>query len=116
MKNNNAEEMLLNNASLDELIKMRIEREFMEDLKKSKEKPEKHEYTNVKDVPKDKIFSKASVFRCFNRNTKCETFVNGIQADALIGIQDAVRKKMLAGELSAFTTDDSYIKFEKATF
>ena len=108
MKNNNAEEMLLNNASLDELIKMRIEKEFMEDLKKSKEKPEKHEYTNIKDVPKDKIFSKVSVFRCFNRNTKCETFVNGIQ--------DAVRKKMLAGELSAFTTDDSYIKFEKATF
>ncbi len=116
MKNNNAEEMLLNNTSLDELIKMRIEKEFMDDLKKSKEKPEKKEYTNIKDLPKDKIFSKYSVFRCFNRNTKCETFINGIQADALIGIQDTVRKNMLEGKLSAFTTDDSYIKFEKAVF
>lgn len=116
MKNINAEEMLLNNKSLDELIKMRIEKEFMDDLKKSKEKPQKREYTDIKDLPKDKIFSKYSVFRCFNRNTKCETFVNGIQADALIGIQDAVRKKMLEGELNAFTTDDLYIKFEKAVF
>ena len=86
----------------------------MEDLKKSKEKPKKREYTDIKDVPKDKIFSKSSVFRCFNRNTKCETFINGVQADAYIGIQDAVRKKILSGELSAFTTDDAYIKFEKA--
>ena len=114
MKNNDAEDMLLNNASLDELIKMRIEKEFLEDLKKAKEKPKKREYTDIKDVPKDKIFSKSSVFRCFNRNTKCETFINGVQADAYIGIQDVVRKKMLDGELSAFTTDDTYIKFEKA--
>ena len=116
MKNNNAEEMLLNNTSLDELIKMRIEKEFMDDLKKSKEKPKKREYTNIKDVPKDRIFSKCSVFRCFNRNTKCETFINGIQADALLGVQDTVRKKILQGELSAYIADDSYIKFEKAVF
>lgn len=38
MKNkDNAEEMLLNNASLEELIKMKIEKEFMSELKKSKE-------------------------------------------------------------------------------
>ena len=36
MKNNDAEERLLNNASLDDLIKMKIEKEFIEDLKKSK--------------------------------------------------------------------------------
>lgn len=116
MKNNDAEKILLNNASLDELIKMRIEKEFMEDFKKAKEKPKKIEYTNIKDVPKDKIFSKNSVFRCFNRNTKCETYINGIQADAYIGIQDIIRKKMLQGELDVFTTDDCYIKFEKAVF
>ena len=38
MKNNELEERLLNNASIDELIKMKIEKEFIEDLKKSKEK------------------------------------------------------------------------------
>ena len=38
MKNNEAEERLLNNASIEDLIKMKIERELMEDQKKSKQK------------------------------------------------------------------------------
>ena len=56
------------------------------------------------------------MFSYFNRNTKCETFVNGIQADALIGIQNNVREKMLKGQLDAFTTESAYVKFEKAVF
>lgn len=116
MKNNDYEERLLNNASLEELIKMKIEREFMNDLKKSKEKKTVKVYNDIKDVPQDKIFSKTSVFRYFNRKTMNETFVNGIQADSLIGLQNNVREKILKGELDAFTTDDAYIKFEKAVF
>ena len=116
MKNNEAEERLLNNASIEDLIKMKIEKEFMEDLKKSKQKVLPKTYIDIKDVPQDKIFSKCSVFRVFNRNTKCETFVNGIQADALIGIQNNVREKMLKGQLDAFTTESAYVKFEKAVF
>lgn len=116
MKNSDAEEMLLKNASLEELIKMKMEREMIEDLKKSKEKPEKKVYTEIKDVPQDIIFSKQSVYKYFNRNSKCETFINGIQAEALIGVQHNVREKMLCGQLNAFTTDDAYIKFEKAEF
>lgn len=113
MKGNDAEEMLLNNASLDDLIKMKIEREFMSDLKKSKEKPQKKIYTDIKDVPTNQIFSKNAVYRYFNRKSMNETFINGVQAEALIGIQNAVREKMQKGELSAFTTEDAYIKFEK---
>lgn len=116
MKNKDAEEMLLNNASLEDLIKMKIEKEFMEDLKKSKEKPKQKVYKNIKDVPKDKIFSKNSTYRYFNRNSKCETFINGVQAEALIGVQNHIREKMLNGDLNAFTTDDAYIKFDKAVF
>lgn len=116
MKNSDAEEILLKNKSLDELIKMKIEKEFIEDLKKSKNKPPKKVYTNIKEVPQDVIFSKAAVFRYFNRDTKCETFINGIQAEALTGIQHDIRQKLLNGELDAFTTDNAYIKFEKAVF
>lgn len=116
MKQNDVEQMLLNNASLDDLIKMKIEKEFMADLEKSKQKTQKKIYTNIKDLPKGKIFSKEAVYKCFNRNTKCESFINGIQAESLIGIQNGIREKMLKGELSAFTTDDAYIKFEKAEF
>ncbi len=116
MKNNDMEEMFLNNKSLDELIKMKIEQEFMDDLKKAKNKPQKKIYTNIKDVPKEKIFSKYSTFRFFNRKTKCETYINGIQAEAFTGVDKVTREKLLNGELSAFTTENAYIKFEKAEF
>lgn len=116
MKNSDAEEMLLKNASLEDLIKMKIEKEFMEDLKKAKETPQKKIVTDIKSVPKEVIFSKDAVFRYFNRNTKCESLINGIQAEALTGTQHHVREQLAKGELNAFTTDDAYIKFEKAVF
>lgn len=114
MKQNDVEQMLLNNASLEDLIKMKIEKEFMADLENAKHKPQKKVYTEIKDVPKDIIFSKNSIYKYFNRNTKCESFISGVQAEALIGLQNNVREKMYKGKLSAFTTDDAYIKFEKA--
>lgn len=116
MKNKDKEEMLLSGASLDELIKIKIEQEFLQDMKKSKEKPKIKKYTDIKKIPRDKIFAKETVYKYFNRNTKCETYINGIQAEALIGIQNHIREKMLAGELSAFTTDDAYIKFDSVVF
>ena len=116
MKNDDMEQMLLNNASLEDLIKMKIEKEFLADLEKSKEKPKKKVYTDIKDLPREKIFAKDTVYRYFNRNTKCESFINGIQAEALIGLQNHIREKKLKGDLSAFTTDDAYIKFDKAEF
>ena len=109
----NDEELLLG-KSIDELIKMKIEQEFMNDIKKSKEKPKKKVITNIKNMPKEKIFSKYAVFRCFNRDTKCESFINGVQAEAMIGTQNNIRSKILNGELSSFTTENAYIKFEKA--
>ena len=98
MKNKNiqdkdTEEMLLTGASLDELIKLKIEQEFMQDIQKSKIKPKPKKYTNIKDIPRDKIFSKEAVYKFFNRNTKCETYINGMQAEALIGCQNHIREK-----------------------
>ena len=113
MKDKDFEEMLMNGTSLDDLIKMKIEQEFMADMKKSKEKPKSRIISDLKDVPQGKIFSKSAVYKIFNRKTKCESYINGIQAEALIGIQNSIREKLLNGELSAFTTDDAYVKFER---
>ncbi len=113
MKNKDFEEMLMNGTSLDDLIKMKIEQEFMTDMKRTKEKPKTKVILDFKKVPRDKIFSKNAVYRIFNRITKCETYINGVQAEALIGIQNNIREKMLNAELSAFTTDDAYVKFER---
>lgn len=107
------EQVLLNNATLDELIKMKIEQEFK--TEKPKMKITQKVITNIKDVPKEIIFSKNSIFRVYNRLNKTETFINGIQADAMIGAQTGIREKFFDKVLTAFSTDDAYIKFEKAT-
>ena len=68
---------------------------------------------DLKQVPKEEIFSKNAVFRVYNRLNKTESLINGIQADAMIGIQSGVREKFLEKTLTAFSTDDAYVKFEK---
>lgn len=114
-KNNDMEEMLLSNSSLDDLIRMKIEAEFSEEMKRAKElnaNKEKKVFTKISDVPKEYIFSKKSVFKFYNRNTKLETYINGLQAEALLGLQTNIRNKILNGEMSTFSTDDAYVKFE----
>ncbi len=107
------EQVLLSNASLDELIKMKIEEEFRKDSTRKTTKMAKKSILDLKDVPNELIFSKNSVFRVYNRTNKTESLINGIQADAMIGIQSGIREKFLSGELTAFSTDDAYVKFEK---
>lgn len=115
-KSQNIEEILLTGASLDDLIRMKIEAEFkseIENAQKEKISNNKKIYTEIKDVPKELIFSKLAIYKLFNRTTKQETFINGVQAEALIGLQNNVREKFLNGEMSAFSTDEAYVKFEK---
>lgn len=106
------EQMLLNNASLDELIRMKIEEEFKTELKTKKQKPEVVTLTDLKEVPREKIFTKDSTFRVYNRNNKTETFIDGVQADAMIGLKNAIREQFLNKTLTAFSTDDTFVKFE----
>lgn len=115
-KDENIEEMLLSGKSLDDLIRMKIETEFREEMQKAKElnaKKQKRTYTKINEVPKEYIFSKHAVYKVYNRITKLETYINGVQAEALLGLQNNLRAKILNGEMSTFSTDDAYVKFEK---
>ena len=115
MKNNDkeAEQRLLKTASLDELIKMKMEEELQIEIDKSKEKLEKQVVTDISKVPTHLIFSKQAVYRIFNRVSKVETFINGLQAEAMLGLQTLIRGKIKSGEMDAFSTDTAYVKFEK---
>jgi len=110
---NEQEQRLLKSASLDELIKMKMEEELQTEIDKSKEKLEKQVITDISKVPMHLIFSKHSVYKIFNRVTKMETFINGLQAEAMLGMQAAIRGKIKSGEMDAFSTDSAYVKFEK---
>lgn len=107
------EQRLLSNASLDELIKMKMEQELQAELEKSKEKPQKETITDISKVSVDLVFSKKAVYKVFNRVNKTESYVNGMQAEAMLGLQSGVREKIKLGQTDAFSTEDSYVKFEK---
>lgn len=107
------EQRLLNHASLDELIRMKMEEEINAEFEKSKEKPEKKILSKISEVPTDLIFSKKAVYKVFNRVNKVQTYINGLQAESMLGLQSAVRNKIKMGLMEAFSTDTSYVKFEE---
>ncbi len=106
------EQRLLSHASLDELIKMKMEEELKVEFDKSKENFQKTIITEISKVPTDLIFSKKAVYKMFNRINKSETYLNGMQAEAMIGLQNNIRDKVKSGQMDAFSTDSAYVKFE----
>lgn len=113
---NTDEQRLLNHASLDELIKLKMEEELKAEIKKSKEKPAKQIITDISKVPKELIFSKLAVYKVFNRINKTESFINGLQAEGMLGLQNAIREKIKSGQMDAFSTDNAYVKFENIEY
>ncbi len=114
MKNKkDLEDILINKTTMDDLINMKIEKEFMHEMSDAGRQKKKKVITDIKQVPKGLLFSKNAVFRLFNRNTKTETTINGLQAEGMLGLQNSVREKLLKGETGTFATEDAYIRFEK---
>lgn len=113
---NEIEQRLLSQASLDELIKIKMEEELKAELEKAKEKPKKKIITDISKVPVELIFSKEAVYKLFNRENKTETFINGIQAESMLGLQNNIREKIKSGQMDAFSTDKAYVKFEKIEY
>lgn len=107
------EQRLLSHASLDELIKMKMEEELKAEFEKSKQNPKFTIITDISQTPIDLVFSKYAVYKVFNRINKTETYVNGLQAEAMLGLQSVIREKIKTGKMDAFSTDGAYVKFEK---
>lgn len=109
INNSDMEKMLLTGKSIDELINMKIQ----EDYKTIREMPQP-KVQKVEDITKltpDVIFSKKAVFKVFNKITRTESLVNGIQAESMLGLQENVRTSLLSGQIRAFIAGDSYVEF-----
>ena len=111
-----SEKRLLGQASLDDLIKMKMEEEINAEFEKLQHKPEKKLITEIAKVPSDLIFSKNAIYRLFHRVQKTQTFINGVQAEALLGLQTSLRNKIKSGQVDAFSTENAYVKFEKIEY
>ncbi len=106
------EDALISGKSLDELIKIKMKEEMTNVFSKIIQKAEKHRIYDIKKVPQSSIFAKNTVFKKFNKNNNTISYINGIQAEALLGLDEHTRKKLQNGEIEVFSTDDAFVKFE----
>lgn len=118
MKNdiNDIEQRLLSHASLDELIKLKMEEELNAELEKAKDKPKIEIITDISKIPGHLVFSKHAAYKMFNRITKSETYLNGLQAEAMLGLQSSIREKIKLGQIDAFSTENAYVKFDSIEY
>lgn len=111
INNSDVEKMLLTGKSIDELIQMKIQQDYKALQEKAKNVPKEHKIENISEVPHSLLFSKFSIFKVFNKINQTESLVNGIQAEAMLGMQETVRNALLNGKISAFISGDSYVEF-----
>ncbi len=112
-ENKEIEKILMNDYAYDKILKSKIEKEFISDINNSSLKKECKEITDLKKVPRDKIFSKSAVFEILNKNSKTKSYINGVQAEGFLGTQYSDREKLLNGEIESFVSGNNFIKFVK---
>lgn len=107
-----AEDALLSGDTLENLIKKKMEEEVNIAFAQKIKKIFRTKITDIKQIPNGKLFTKDSVFKCFNKNNQSIAYINGIQAEALLGLNSSAREKLVSGETDVFSTANSYVKFE----
>ena len=108
----NIEQILLNDEEYEKFSTRKIENDFVQEIDKSKNKTSEI-ITDIKLVPKYKLFSKDAIYLVMNKNSKTKSYVNGIQAEGFLGNQISTREKFLTGEIDSFVKDDYFVKFLK---
>ena len=109
MKNIDKEQALLSEIPLGELIEKKIAAEIQEEVKKNKLKIEA--VSDFSALNRKEVFSKYTLWTVFNRNSKCQSILNGIQVESLLGLDVATRTRLLNREIDCFLTDEYYVKF-----
>jgi len=111
-ENKEIEKILMNDDAYNKMIKTKIEQEFVKDIS-SPLQNKTTEITNLKKVPKDKLFSKYAVFEILNKNSRTKSYINGVQAEGFLGCQYSDREKLLNGQIDSFVSGNNFIKFIK---
>ena len=106
------ESALLSGKSIDELIKIKMKEEIKNTFEKVNKTPKKVKIFDIKEIPSKVLFSRNSVFKKYNKQNDTISYINGIQAEGLLGLDETSREKLLSGEIEVFSTDNSFVKFE----
>lgn len=111
-EHNEIEQILLNDSEYEKITKAKLEQDFRKELNKKSYQNSKI-ITDIKLVPKDKIFSKFTIFEVLNKVSKTSSKINGLQADGYLGKQNSDRIKLQSREIDSFVCGDKFVKFLK---
>jgi|GEM_PF-4419217 len=106
-----SESKFLKNTDIEKLIEKKIENEIQNEIKEAKKIRETVFISKFSDVPKNKIFSNDTTYRLFNRKTKKECFITGVQAESFLGLNQSVRDDLENAYIDNFTVNEYYIRF-----
>lgn len=110
--NKDIEKILLNDSAYEKMVKTKIEREFKQELALAKQMRNKI-ITDIKKVPKEKLFTKAATYEVMNKNSKTKSYINGVQAEGYLGAKNSDRAKLMAGETDSFVCGCNFVRFVK---
>lgn len=113
VSNQDIEAILLSAEGSLELIEKRLLKEI-EDAKADYERQNKvTAVTDFEKVPQDKVFAAECSYKLFNRDTKHEFLINGVQLEARIGLDNALYEKVKSRKSAAFCVENAYVKFDR---
>lgn len=105
------EKILLNDQEYENFINKKTEQDFEKELENSN--PKSLCTKDFKTVPKEKLFSKNTLYSVINKTSKTKSYINGVQAEGFLGSQEIVRENFLSKKTDSFVAGDMYIKFYK---
>ena len=112
-ENKEIEKILLNDSAFENMVKAKVENDFKQELVNAKTLKLVEYITEIKDVPKSRLFTKYATFEVINKASKTKSYINGVQAEGFLASNTVDRAKLLNGESDSFVCGNSFIKFVK---
>lgn len=111
MKDSDIEKILLGSKDSKELIAKKIRAEIEAEIEQNKKPKIKKIITDISQAPKNAIFSPASVWSIYNRETRQENLLTGSQAECYLSLDFLTKTDILKGETDCFLNENYFLKF-----
>lgn len=98
---------------IDELIGKKIVQKIEEEIELAEKVPEYAIITDFELVPAELTFSTSAIYMVFNRSTKMKTFINGTQAESIIGLASNVKINLTSKTSDNFTVNEYFVRFHQ---
>lgn len=114
-ENFNLDEMIMVNPKAQKALVNKIKQEI--DTKKNDIKSrDLTTTTSIKDVPREQLYTKNSIWKATNLSTLIEFELSGINVDLYLGDNISLRTLVERGAIDSFIKNGLFIQFDHVTY